>query len=209
MTDLEFPTNIYVFEGFRKYGAEIVVVPSDDVMRTNLDRLLDAIDERTILVPLSLVLFRSSCIQDARAVIEKDPDEDLKLLALRRLCEQDEERCVPLVKRFIENPAYTQKSKESVMFVLAQSNSARAREVLRNYAKGSSTPELQSQAIQYLGVHGGAEHRALLAEIYSTTSDVDVKRRILRAFMQSNDKERLFKAAQSSPAEGGTRTGRT
>ncbi len=71
LTDLEFPTNLYLFEGFRRYSAEVTVVPSDDGMRTNLERLLDAIDERTILVPLSLVLFRSSYIQDARAVIEK------------------------------------------------------------------------------------------------------------------------------------------
>jgi kynureninase len=71
MTDLEFPTNMYLFEGFRRYGAEIVYVPSDDSVRTNLDRLLDAIDERTVLVPLSVVLFRSAYIQDARAVIEK------------------------------------------------------------------------------------------------------------------------------------------
>ena len=40
-------------------------------MRTDLERLLDAIDEQTVLVPLSLVLFRSAYIQDARAVIEK------------------------------------------------------------------------------------------------------------------------------------------
>jgi kynureninase len=33
--------------------------------------LLDAIDEHTVLVPLSLVLFRSSYLQNARAVIEK------------------------------------------------------------------------------------------------------------------------------------------
>ena len=71
MTDLEFPTNMYVFEGFRRYGAEIVYVPSDDGIRTNLQRLLEAIDERTALVPLSLVLFRSAYIQDARAVIER------------------------------------------------------------------------------------------------------------------------------------------
>jgi kynureninase len=71
LTSLEFPTNIYLFEGFRRYGAEVVVVPGEDGIRTNLDRLLEAIDERTILVPLSLVLFRSSYIQDARAVIEK------------------------------------------------------------------------------------------------------------------------------------------
>lgn len=71
LTDLEFPTNMYLFEGFRRYGAEIVYVRSDDAMRTNLERLLDAIDEETVLVPLSLVLFRSSFVQDAAAVIEK------------------------------------------------------------------------------------------------------------------------------------------
>jgi kynureninase len=71
LTDLEFPTNIYLFEGFRRYGAEVVIVPSNDGIRTDLDRLLDAIDESTVLVPLSLVLFRSSYIQQARAVIEK------------------------------------------------------------------------------------------------------------------------------------------
>ena len=71
LTELEFPTNMYLFEGFARYGAEIVYVPSDNAIRNDLDRLLDAIDERTVLVPLSLVLFRSSCIQDARAVIEK------------------------------------------------------------------------------------------------------------------------------------------
>ena len=71
MTDLEFPSNMYLFEGFRRYGAEIVYVPSDDTIRPNLQRLLDAIDEETLLVPLSLVLFRSACIQNAKAVIEK------------------------------------------------------------------------------------------------------------------------------------------
>jgi kynureninase len=71
MTDLEFPTNMYLFEGFRRYGADIVYVDSDDSIRPNLGRLLDAIDDRTVLVPLSLVLFRSAYIQDARAVIDK------------------------------------------------------------------------------------------------------------------------------------------
>ena len=71
MSDLEFPSNMYLFEGFRRYGAEIVYVPSDDAMRTNLARMLDAIDERTALVPLSLVLFKSAFVQDAKAVIEK------------------------------------------------------------------------------------------------------------------------------------------
>ena len=71
MTELEFPSNHYLFEGFRRYGAEIVYVPSPDPLRLDLGRFLDAIDEHTLLVPLSLVLFKSACITDARAVIEK------------------------------------------------------------------------------------------------------------------------------------------
>lgn len=71
LTELEFPTNMYLFEGFARYGAEIVYVDADNRIRNDIGPLLDAIDERTVLVPLSLVLFRSSCIQDARAVVEK------------------------------------------------------------------------------------------------------------------------------------------
>jgi kynureninase len=71
LTDLEFPTNMYLFEGFRRYGADITYVESRDGLRTDLERILGAIDERTVLVPLSLVLFKSAYIQDAQAVIEK------------------------------------------------------------------------------------------------------------------------------------------
>jgi|SRR5579862_9012169 len=71
LQDLDFPTNHYLFSGFRRFGAEIVIVPSDDSVRARIDRLVDAIDEHTVLVPISLVLFRSACIQDVRPVIEK------------------------------------------------------------------------------------------------------------------------------------------
>ena len=71
LQDLDFPTNHYLFEGFRRFGAEIVIVPSDDSIRGRIDRLVDAIDEQTVLVPISLVLFRSACVQDVRPVIEK------------------------------------------------------------------------------------------------------------------------------------------
>jgi len=71
MSDLEFPSNHYLFEGFRRYGADIVYVPSSDPVRLDLQRFLDAIDERTVLVPLSFVLFKSAFVTDVRAVIEK------------------------------------------------------------------------------------------------------------------------------------------
>ena len=71
LQDLDFPTNHYLFEGFRRYGADLVYVKSDSTVRAPLDRLLEAIDDRTALVPISLVLFRSGCLQDVRPVIDK------------------------------------------------------------------------------------------------------------------------------------------
>ena len=71
LQDLDFPTNHYLFEGFRKYGAEIQYIASDNRIRAPIERLVDAIDDRTALVPISLVLFRSACLQDIRPVVEK------------------------------------------------------------------------------------------------------------------------------------------
>jgi len=69
--DLDFPSNHYLFHGFERYGAQVVTVPSDDAVRGRIDRVVDAIDERTALVNLSLVLFRSAHLQDVAPVIEK------------------------------------------------------------------------------------------------------------------------------------------
>ena len=69
--DLDFPSNHYLFHGFERYGAEVVTVPSDDAVRGRMDRVVDAIDERTALVNLSLVLFRSAHLQDVAPAIEK------------------------------------------------------------------------------------------------------------------------------------------
>ena len=71
MQDLDFPTNHYLFEGFRRYGADVVYVPSEDPTQAPTERLVDAIDDRTKLVALSLVLFRSSHLQDVKAVVER------------------------------------------------------------------------------------------------------------------------------------------
>jgi kynureninase len=72
MTGLDFPSVRYVYEGLaRRLGAEIVVIPSEDGVRVDLQRLLDAIDERTKLVAISHVLFKSAFIMDAAAICRK------------------------------------------------------------------------------------------------------------------------------------------
>ena len=67
-TDQNFPTNMYVWEGFRKLGARIEIVPSDAGGIVPTERLLEAIDEQTLIVPISHVCFRNSYVQDAAAV---------------------------------------------------------------------------------------------------------------------------------------------
>ena len=71
MTDLEFPSIQYFYHEQRRLGARVELVASDDSVRLNLEKFLAAIDETTLLVPISLVLFRSSHIVDARAIIER------------------------------------------------------------------------------------------------------------------------------------------
>src|ERR671928_1243045 len=55
----------------RRLGARVVSIPSDDGIGIDLDRLLAAIDERTRLVSVSHVLFRSAFVLDADAICRK------------------------------------------------------------------------------------------------------------------------------------------
>src|SRR5882724_259366 len=71
MTDLEFPSIQYFYHEQQQHGARVELVPSSDPVRFDLDKFLAAIDETTLLVPISLVLFRSAYIVDAKAIIER------------------------------------------------------------------------------------------------------------------------------------------
>ena len=69
MTELDFPSVRYVYDELAaRLGARIVVVPSDDGVRVDEERLLAAIDERTRLVAISHVMFRSAYVMDVARV---------------------------------------------------------------------------------------------------------------------------------------------
>jgi kynureninase len=70
-SDLNFPSVMYFWEAQRSYGARVHMVKTDDGVRVPTERLLDAIDENTLLVPVSHVIFRSSFINPAQAIIDK------------------------------------------------------------------------------------------------------------------------------------------
>jgi tetratricopeptide (TPR) repeat protein len=127
---------------------------------------------------------------------EVQADEELKLFAIQGLQHQDPEQAIPMLEKLLQGTS-SPRMKERVLFVLAQSNAARARQVMTTVARGGSNPDLQMKAIQYIGMQGSQPNRQLLGEIYTSSTDVDVKRQILRAYMMAGDRERVLAAATS------------
>ena len=76
MSALDFPSVSYVYQELAtRLGAELVVVPAGaDGLGLDMDALLSAIDERTRLVAISHVLFRSAYIVDVAAVCRRAHD---------------------------------------------------------------------------------------------------------------------------------------
>jgi kynureninase len=69
---MNFPSVMYVYEAHAKAAnARLVTVPSDDGITIDTERMLAAIDEDTLLVPISHVLFKSAYLQDVKAIVEK------------------------------------------------------------------------------------------------------------------------------------------
>jgi len=128
---------------------------------------------------------------------EGQKDDELRMLALHGIMNSDPERAMPLLGKVLESGSASPKEKSQALFILAQSGSPQTREILGKIARGQSNPELQSKAIQYLGMFGGSESRKILAEVYASTSDVSIKRAILRSYMISGDREHLFEAAKN------------
>jgi len=69
-SDMNFPSVMYFWEAQRPLGARVDMVRTDGIS-VPTERLLEAIDEQTLIVPISHVLFRSAYINDAAAIIEK------------------------------------------------------------------------------------------------------------------------------------------
>ncbi|MGI8782571.1 MAG: HEAT repeat domain-containing protein [Acidobacteriota bacterium] len=122
-------------------------------------------------------------------------DEELKLLALNSLMHNNSEEALPLVEKFLRSST-SPKLRERAMFVLAQSSSPRARAMIADIARGKLIPELQMKAIQNLGLFGGEASRQVLAEIYTASGDLAIKKKILSSFMISGERGRLLALAR-------------
>lgn len=67
----DFPSMIHLYRAQRDLGIELQVVSAGDDLNVSEARLVEAIDEDTLIVAFSHVLFRTSFIVDPRPVIER------------------------------------------------------------------------------------------------------------------------------------------
>ncbi len=67
----DFPSTIYFYRSQQAAGFELTIVPAEADLTVRIDRILDAIDERTAFVSLSHVLFKTSFIIDPAPVISR------------------------------------------------------------------------------------------------------------------------------------------
>ncbi len=67
----DFPSELYLYEGLARRGAEVVRVGARDGRRVDEADIVAAIDERTAVVALSLVLFRTAQVLDAAPIVRR------------------------------------------------------------------------------------------------------------------------------------------
>lgn len=125
-------------------------------------------------------------------------DDELKLMALMGLMQNDPERAIPIAEKMLAGTA-SPKVKDRALFVLSQSGSPKAYDILVRVARDNARPELQSKAIRYLGIMGGELSRKALSDVYASSTDVKIKKSILKSYMISADKARLLALAKSEP----------
>jgi kynureninase len=68
LTELDFPTDGHVSLAHRRRGAEVMFLPSPDGLTVPVESFADAIDERTALVIINRVLYRSSALLDVQEI---------------------------------------------------------------------------------------------------------------------------------------------
>lgn len=130
---------------------------------------------------------------------ESEDNEELKLLALNGIMQSDPERAIPLVENQLKSSA-SPRIKKNALFVLAQSSNPKAQATIEQIAKGGANPDLQVRAITYISERRRVNAGQLLSEIYSGTTDLQVKRAVLQAYVQNRDKDRLLAAVKNEKA---------
>lgn len=128
------------------------------------------------------------------AALEAD-DEELKLYALDALLQAEPERAVTLLEAFLQGN-HSPRLKQHALFVVAQTDSPRAQQIVLRAARDAKNPQLQREAIQALGIMGEDSATAALMEIYRG-ADSETKRQVVHALIAADARKTVADLATS------------
>ncbi len=127
---------------------------------------------------------------------DSEQNEDLKMLALNGLLHSDPDQAIPIIGKLLKN-SNSRKLKERALFVLTQSKSPKAQQLLKEAANGAYNPGVQIQAIRmYAMTNGNGDE---LLAIYRAAKEPDVKREIVTALMRQNNAKGIVELARKEP----------
>jgi outer membrane protein assembly factor BamD (BamD/ComL family) len=133
-------------------------------------------------------------LQGAAANPGSASTEEEKLMALNAIMQSDPDKATPYIQKLLQGSG-SPKLKDRALFVLMQSGSPKAADTLLAVAKDNKDPDLQIRAIRYLGM--GGHGRGALKEIYTGTTDVNVKKAVFQGWLMAGDKEDVLAVAKT------------
>jgi hypothetical protein len=108
----------------------------------------------------------------------------------------DPEKGLPIIEKMLSGSA-TPRVRDRALFVLAQSRSAKARDIIATTAKNNANPDMQVRAIRYIGMMQSSDTNDLLAGIYRSSTDVSVKRAIIQSYFQHGNADKIGEIART------------
>jgi HEAT repeat protein len=174
----------------------------------SLSKLARRPEALTVLSDLQKEFPNGAWVRDARSlevevrqasgqsVAADMPDDEVKVLALRGLMQSDPEAAVPAIERILQGSSSV-RVKDRALFVLSQNRTTRARDIISGVAANGSNPELRLSAVRYLGMRQDPESLKTLADLYSSQTDLDVRRAILRSLGAAQARDRLLAVAKT------------
>jgi HEAT repeat protein len=126
---------------------------------------------------------------------QSEEDEDLKLLALNSLMQSGDVNALPILQQILEGHQ-SERLKERALFVLAQDQSKPAQDLLLHIIHGEKDPNLQVRAIRMLAAAKGISAADTLADVYSRSSNVSVRKAVLDSYLVMDAPDKLVEVAK-------------
>ncbi len=123
-------------------------------------------------------------------------DEELKMLALNSLMNQDPSKAMPILRGMLTGKQ-PEEIKEHAIFVLTQSKSPEATEIVHDAITGKLGAAIQKVAIPQVGVFKGQRMNDTLVGVFHSTSDPEVKQAVVSALFISKDASRMVELARA------------